>query len=280
MAGPTVKARQLGQALAQLREAAGVTQKAAAAHIECSQAKIAQVEAGRNPIRRAELIVLCQHYGVDQLVIDQLDQLRLDAAQPGWWSTYGLPEWLASFVGLEHDAIRVRTLELELIPGLLQTEDYARELFELRGLSNEEIDSRVAIRLRRQARLTAISNPLLLSAVVSESALQRCVAQPSELVADQLHHLHRQAQQPNVELRVLPFECGRHSGMSGAFALLAFPDKMLPELAWQEHAVGGHIIDDKAAVARLGMLHNRVREQALGCDDSSSLLADLARNIQ
>lgn len=280
MAGPTVKARQLGQALAQLREAAGVTQKAAAAHIECSQAKIAQVEAGRNPIRRPELIVLCQYYKVDQVVIDQLDALRLDAAQPGWWSTYGLPEWLANFVGLEHDAVRVRTLELELIPGLLQTEDYARELFELRGLPTEETESRVAIRMRRQTRLTAATNPLALSAVVSQSALQRCVAQPSEMITDQLRHLHRQAQQPTVELRVLPFECGRHPGMSGAFALLTFPNKMLPELAWQEQAMGGHVIDDKAAVTHLGMLHDRVREQALGCDDSLSLLADLARSIQ
>lgn len=280
MAGPTVKARQLGQALAQLREAAGVTQKAAAAHIECSQAKIAQVEAGRNPIRRAELIVLCQHYGVDQLVIDQLDQLRLDAAQPGWWSTYGLPEWLANFVGLENDATRTRTLELELIPGLLQVEGYARELLELRDLSAEETESRVATRLRRQARLTAATNPLVLSAVVSQSALQRCVAHPTEMTAAQLHHLHRQAQQPNVELRVLPFECGLHPGMSGAFTLLSFPDKMLPDLAWQEYAMGGHVIDDKAAVTHLGMLHDQVREQALSCDDSSSLLADLARNIR
>lgn len=276
MTGPTVRARQLGQALAQLRTDAKVTQKQAGGIIECSQPRIAQIEAGKTTIRRAELIVLLQHYGADSAMIEQLDQLRLDAAQPGWWSTYGLPDWLAGYVGLEQDATQIRTLALELIPGLLQAESYARELLGLHGtLSADEITARITTRLRRQERLTTATNPLEFAAVISQSALQRCVARPSEVTAAQLQHLYLQAQRSNVQIRVLPFDCGRHAGMAGGFTLLNFPSGMLPDVAWQEHVEAGHIIDEKSTVISLSRLYDKVCEQALDHEKSLMLLADV-----
>ena len=281
MTGPTVRARQLGIGLARLRKDAGVTQREAAATIECSQAKMAQLEAGRGPVRRPELIVLLQHYRVDQTVIDQMDELRLEASKRGWWATYGLPDWLADYVGLENDATRVRSFELELIPGLLQVESYIREVHVLRGngLSAQAIDTRVTTRLQRQARLSATVNPLKLSAVVSQSALQRCIAQPDSVSAAALRHLRDRAQLANVQLRILPFEFGRHSGMSGAFTLLDFPHGLLPPIAWQEYAMGGHIVDDSPVVEGLGKLYDAVCNQALTEDESLALIVDLIGSI-
>ncbi len=144
----------------------------------------------------------------------------------------------------------MRAFELELIPGLLQTEQYAREVHALRGqVASDDLERRVKARLRRQERLTA-SDPLHLSALISEAALTRCARQPS-VAAEQFRQLLAWAQRPTIEIQVLPFETGLHSGMQGAFTLLSFPEGVLPDTGWQEYALGGHIIDGPSDVASL-----------------------------
>lgn len=277
MAGPTVRKRQLGIQLRQLRANAHETREQVAALLGCSPTRATYLETGRNVIRKTELIVLLQHYGVEDR-LEQLEELRQEANKRGWWSTARLPEWLAGYVGLETEAAKVCAFETLLIPGLLQTEGYAREVHLLRGeLTESEMDRRVAARMRRQARLTA-RDSLELSAVVCEAALRLCVDQPDEVALAQLRHLRDQAQLPNVELRVLLSSAGRHSGMSGAFTLLSFPDGLLADVAWQEYALGGHIIEDKVSVASLTTLYSKIRSQALGRNESLELLADLAEN--
>lgn len=276
MTGPTVRARQLGLALAELRTAAGVTQRQAAAELECSQGTIAKVEHGKARIDRAALIVLLQLYGVDDKTINDLDALRLMAGERGWWSTYDLPDWLAGYVGLEHDATGVRTFDLELIPGLLQIEGYARELHTVYGvLPTQDVDARVAVRLQRQARITTEGHPLALSAVVSQGALERCAVTSDQVGRAQLRHLHDAAQLPNVRVQILPFSHGRHAGMAGAFTLLSFADGTLPDVAWQEYIRGGHIIDDDLSVSHLGRTYDQVSGQALTCDASLTWLAGI-----
>ncbi len=276
MTGPTVRARQLGLGLRHLRDEAGITQHSAAKALECSQGKIGQIETAKVPVRRAELIVLAQLYGADQATIEQLDELRMMAGERGWWSTYGLPDWLAGYVGLEHDATAVRAVELELIPGLLQTEDYARDLHLVQGtLSAQEVETRVAARLQRQARLTAKARPLALSVVVSQGALHRCAETSDTVGRAQLQYLYDRAQLPNVQLQIMPFSRGRHAGMAGAFTLLSFPRGTLPNIAWQEYVRGGHIIDDDPSVSCLNQLYDQVRDQALSPQASSTWLAEL-----
>jgi transcriptional regulator with XRE-family HTH domain len=275
MTGPTVRSRQLGLGLKHLRNEAGITQRKAAETLECSQGKIGQIETARAPIRRAELIVLAQLYGADQVTIDQLDELRLMAGERGWWSTYGLPAWLASYVGLENDATAVRSMELELIPGLLQTEAYAREIHVLGGggLSDDEVDARVAIRLRRQERLIAATNPLTLRTVVSQAALQRCLEPAGNVIGlAQMRHLQAQVQLPNVDLRILPFTAGRHPAMQGGFTILSFPPGILDDLAWQESATGGDIADDPVPLQALRTLHDQISAQALDREMSMAWL--------
>ncbi len=152
---------------------------------------------------------------------------------------------------------------------------YAREIHVLRGQAPGDLDRRVKAWLRRQERLTA-SDPLHLSAVLSEAALARCARQPG-VAADQFRQLLEWAQRPNVQIQVLPFDAGLHSGMSGAFTLLSFPEGLLPDTGWQEYALGGHIIDNQSDVASLATLYDGLRDQALGCDESLTLLAQARR---
>ncbi|MGH3511374.1 MAG: helix-turn-helix domain-containing protein [Pseudonocardiaceae bacterium] len=277
MAGPTIRKRQLGAALRQLRVDAGETREQTALILGCSPTKVTYLESGRNVIGKTELIVLIQHYGTGTTgKLEALEELRQEAGKRGWWSTSRLPEWLANYVGLETEASSVRSFELELIPGLLQTEQYAREIHVLRGQPPDDLERRVTARLRRQERLTS-SDPLQLSALISEAALARCARQPN-VAAEQFRQLLDWAKRPNVEIQVLPFDAGLHSGMSGAFTLLSFPEGLLPDAGWQEYALGGHIIDDPSDVASLTTLYDELRSQALGCDESLTLLAESVEN--
>lgn len=275
MAGPTLRKRQLGIELRRLRDAAGITREVAAGEIACSPTKITHVESGRNSPRKAELKVLLQLYGASAEEHAALEELRREASQRGWWSTARLPEWLAAYVGLEADATSLRSLALELIPGLLQTENYAHEVHLLGDhmTAPDEVGRWVAARVQRQHRLTG-PQPLQLSAVVSEAALRRCASHPT-IAPGQLKHLITQANLPNVELRVLPFSAGLHQSMSGSFSLLNFPDGVLPDVAYQEYAVGGHVIDDQVIVARLDRLFAALRDQALGADESLVVISEL-----
>ncbi len=280
MAGPTIRRRRLGIELARLREQAKVTRLDAAAALGCSPARIGHIESGRNVLGKAELIVLVRdHYGAAD-TLAALEELRQEASQRGWWSIYGLPEWLSSYVGLESDADTLRCFEGELVPGLLQTEDYARTLYTLRGaLSAKEIERRVAARMQRQERLTGADASLQLTAVVSQAALERCARQPG-VGAAQLAQLADRSQWRNVELRVLPFDVGLHVGMAGPFSLLSFPDELLDDAAYQEYAVGGHVIDDESVVSALSMLFGKLRGQALDCRQSLAMIAQLAESTR
>ncbi|MGH3873001.1 MAG: helix-turn-helix domain-containing protein [Pseudonocardiaceae bacterium] len=275
MAGPTLRRRQLGIELRKLRDAVGVTREVAATEIACSPTKITHLESGRNSPRKAELKVLLQLYLASTEELAALEELRQEASQRGWWSTARLPEWLAGYIGLEADATALRSLALELIPGLLQTEDYAREIHLLGDhmTAPNEVGRWVAARVQRQRRLTG-PQPLQLSAVVSEAALRRCASHPT-IAPRQLKHLIAHAELPNIDLRVLPFSAGLHQSMSGSFSLLSFPDGVLPDAAYQEYAVGGHVIDDQVTVGRLDRIYVALRDQALGPDESLVVISEL-----
>lgn len=250
----------------------------AAAAIKTSKSRLAAIELGRNVVSFSELIVLLRdHYHGTEEQLATLEEIREEASQRGWWSTYALPEGLSAYVGLESDATSVRCFELENMPGLLQTEDYMRTLCTVdTRLSAKEVGRRIPARLRRQERLTQ-PNPLQLTAVISEGALLRC-ARDGRLAAGQLAHLIEVARWPNIDLRVLPFGLGLHVGMAGAFSLLSFPDDLLPDIAYQEYVVGGHLIDDASVVPQLTTLFSELRSQALGPNESLAMIAQLAEH--
>jgi transcriptional regulator with XRE-family HTH domain len=275
MTGPTISRLLLGKELRELREAAKISREQAAAALKCSKARIDHIEVGRNALGYAELVMLLgkQYYNADKAKLDELEVLRERASQRAWWSTAGLSNWLARYVGLEADAVSVRTFELDLIPGLLQTEDYARACYSLddRWLA-KDVERRVWARARRQERLTD-SDPLQLTAVVSETALVRCARHG---LAEQLTALVERATLPNIELRVLPFDVGLHVAMAASFSLLNFPDQLLNDVAYQEYAVGGDVVEDESVVSQLDRLFGKLRDQALGPDESLNKITELA----
>lgn len=280
MPGPTIRRKQLGIKLRELREAAGVTRLEAAKALRCSHARIGHIEVGKNALGYAELrLLLLELYGADEVTLAELEEVRQEATKRGWWSTYGLPEWLAGYVGLEHDAKWVRNFELELIPGMHQTEEYARAAFALddRWTSDKEIGQRIAARMNRQGRLVEPDNPLQFTSIISEAALLRCAAHAS-VAGAQIAKLIEHAQLPNVEILVLPVKRGLHVGMSGPYSLLSF-EGLLPDTAYLEHSAGAHLVDDHAVVSQLDKLWDKLRSQALADDGSLALLAELARQI-
>ncbi|QNP75859.1 helix-turn-helix domain-containing protein [Streptomyces roseirectus] len=222
-------ARKLGGELLRLREAAGLTQPQAAAALSATAAKVAKMERGWVPIREPDIRALCKLYGEeDEAVIERLlaiakaDRERRKAK--GWWNQYPQLPAMVEYVALEDIATSIRTWQVAIIPGLLQTPDYARALVVGNGLWDDPnvIEPFVESRTARQARLGG-ENPLDLWAVVHEGALRQLVG-GSEVMRAQLGHLRDMAQQSNVSLQVLPYHAGAHPGMTSAFSVVSFAE--------------------------------------------------------
>lgn len=270
---PTLAGMQLGNTLAALRKKAGLKVEHAAARLDCSLQKIGHIETGRNKVSVSELRDLCAYYDVPSDVAAELEEMRVAAAQPRWWSTYRLPRFLADYVGLEDAARVVREVQLEVVPGLLQTEEYVTAQRNTPGLVADQaaIERAAAVRLVRQKRLSD-PQPMRLEVVISEAALRRAQGD-SRIGAGQMEHLKDMAERKNIDLRILRFDAGLHASMNGGFVLLEF-DKN-PPVGYQEYAVGGHIVDDQDAVGQMHKIWDVLRAQALGADESLRFLAEL-----
>jgi transcriptional regulator with XRE-family HTH domain len=249
----------------------------AAQALDCSRTRIGHIETGRNTVSKSVLEHLLRLYGADENTAEMLEELRRAGSKRGWWSTYRLPDWLKGYIGFEADAVTVRDFSLELIPGLLQTEPYARLLYGLRPrLDPEEVDRHVAARLRRQERLTA-PNPVMLSAVLSQAALSR-TAGMGDVGLEQLRYLAARCTLPNVTIQIMPFDAGAHRRLAGSFTLLDFAPGVSAPIAYQVYAVGGHLVDERDSVQELSELHDELREQALGSDESFAMISELTQH--
>ena len=290
MVGPTIQRLQLGQQLRRRRKTAGKDRADRAAAIECSEATITNWESGVSSPRKPDMLLFLEVCGANAEEIQTLEELRLGAKQRGWWSTAKLPPWLGAYVGLEADADTLRTWSTGLVPGLLQTECYARELHKLAPhlTPPEDVDRRVQARMERQARL---KDGLDFTAIIDEAVLRRCAGQAS-IAAPQLQKLLTVAELPNVTLRVLPFGAGLHSSMAGSFSLLTFPSgpddhsghgspgPLLLPVAYQEYAVGGHLIDEQSVVSSLTTVYDdELCVHALDASESLDLIAKLVDHI-
>jgi hypothetical protein len=172
--------------------------------------------------------------------------MALEANDTGWWHRYGdvLPQWFRAYVDLEQAATIIRTYEGQFIPGLLQTDDYARAVMG-RGMDEEPsgIERRVELRHARQGLLTR-PDPPRLWAVVDEAALRRPVGGP-EVMPAQIERLIEATELPNVTLQVLRFGAGAHPAMVGAFSILRFGDDDLPDVVYLEHLTGAIYLDKR-----------------------------------
>ena len=261
--GPTMRRRQLGAALQQLRKAAGVSVKDAATELDCAVSKISHLETGRNPPRKLELQALSRLYGAPAEVLATLEKLRTEANARGWWSTQKLPVWLGVYVGLEADAVTMRSFDGEVIPGLMQTEGYSRatHVAATHMVRPEEVDRLVETRRRRALRLISDERPLDFRAVISEAAIRRTQGL-GDVGTTQLRHLLDLARRDNVHLQILPLNMGLHASLSGSFVLLSFADEA-PPAAYLEYASGGQVADEREIVNGLSAAWDLLHAQAL-----------------
>lgn len=279
-----VPRRQLGQALKALREKAKVSRAHAATVIDCAESKIGHLENGITSINRLELDALLRLYGVPTEQHEALEGLRAKAKQRRSRSSYRLPRWLRQYLDLESDASVIRSFEGELIPGLLQTQDYALRVHAVARhlVTHDEVERFVVTRMDRQQRLVG-DGALTLDTIVSEAAFRRLLGD-REVAAGQLAHVIDTLKLPNVSLYVIPFDLepdghvgGLHPSMSGSFAVLNFADDVALPFGYMENAIGGSIVDNQKVVAQLGQLWDLLRSQALSRDESLDWLRGLSR---
>ncbi|HEY8201522.1 MAG TPA: helix-turn-helix transcriptional regulator [Actinomycetota bacterium] len=276
----------LGAQLRQLREAKGLTRAAAGYTIRASESKMSRLELGRVSFKERDISDLLMLYGVeDPDHRDELLSLAKQANQPGWWHRYSdiLPSWFDAYVGLEETATLIRTYEGHVVPGLLQTEDYARAvmLAGLRGEPDEETKRWLKLRMDRQGLLTR-SDPPRLWAVVDEAALRRPVGGP-EVMRTQLEHLIAATKLPNVTLQVAPFRAGAHAALGLPFVILRFADPELPDMVYLEQFTSGLWIDKREEVDSYAQVMDRLVVQADDPDDTEEsigrILIDMEREV-
>ncbi|GAA1764548.1 helix-turn-helix transcriptional regulator [Luedemannella helvata] len=280
--GPTVLRMLLGAHLRRLREAAGVTREDAGWEIRSSESKISRMELGRVSFKERDVADLLTLYGLDDDdERNRLLALARDANTPGWWHRYGdvLPNWFQSYLGLEASASLIRTYEVQFIPGLLQTPEYARGVILLGNATAkpEDVDRRVTLRIKRQDLLTR-PDPPQIWAVVDEAALRRPIGGP-EVMRGQLEALLSATKLPNVRLQVIPFRAGGHAAAGGAFSILRFPDQDLPDVVYVEQLTSALYMDKRDDVDHYAEAMERLCVEAEPPTRTTEILEGILRDL-
>ena len=277
---PTVRRRRLGSELRRLREAAGLTCEQAGDHLDCSASKISRVETARVPVRAVDVQALCQLYGAAEEQTTVLTALARESKTEGWWQRFDgvMPDWFGTYVGLEAEAVAIRTYEIQLIPGLLQTEGYARALFETADVGTaDSIEARVAIRRSRQEVLRRDTPPQYW-AVLSEAALHRQIGGPA-VMRDQLLYLAEASELRNVTLQVIRAEAGAHPGMCTPFVILTFPDRTDPQVTFVEYLTGALYLEKRGEVDQFALAFNHLVAAAISPQQSVDLIRTMAKQL-
>lgn len=272
---PTVRRRQLIAELKRLRETAGLTQEDVAERLDWHATKVFRIETGRTSPHPNDVRVMLEIYGVtDAGQRDALVQLAKDARQRGWWYTYRdvLPSRYEFFIGLEEEAATIRTFQLAVVPGLLQTEDYARALARggPLGLDAEEIDRRVVVRMTRQQVLARQDRPQFW-AIMDEAVIRRIVGGPAVMRA-QLLHLLAVSEQGNITLQVVPYSVGAHAGTEGSFVILGFAEPSEIDVVYMDTIGGSISVDNAEEVQHYATAFDHLRAVALSPDDTRDML--------
>ncbi|MET8876434.1 helix-turn-helix transcriptional regulator [Nocardia sp. NPDC004604] len=269
--GSTMPRRQLGRHLRDLRNRARMTTRMAAQQLEWSEAKIWRIETGQTSLRSLDVEAMCKIYGAPTDLVEPLTALARETKARGWWTGYSdvIAEGFEVYIGLEEAARALSTYESELVPGLLQTEAYTRAL--LRSArpeaSETDIDRRVQLRMARQALVTRKDAPLQLDVVISEALLWRRIGGDA-VTAEQLSHLRRMCDLPNVRIQLVPSDSGYHDGMdSGRFVLLEFAEAQgelhEPPVVYVEAFTGPVYLDKEPEIERYRKAFANIKSAAV-----------------
>ena len=280
--GPTVLRMLLGIQLRRLREAANLTPDQAGYEIRASRSKISRVEHGRVGFKERDVSDLLSLYGVtDPRERERMLALAQQANNQGWWAKYDdiMPDWFESYVGLEQATSLIRTFELQFVPGLFQTEDYARGVTMLghRSAPSDEIEHRVNLRMQRQKILHLDDSPRIW-AVIDESALRRPLGGVDAMKV-QLRHLIEVTEYPRVTLQVMPFSRGGHPAAGGSFTVLRFAEPDLPDIVYLEQLTSALYLDRRDEVDHYMEVMNRLSAEADTPADSARLLEQIAKSL-
>ncbi|WP_372444337.1 helix-turn-helix domain-containing protein [Micromonospora qiuiae] len=272
----------LGAQLRRLRESRGVTREDAGWEIRSSESKISRMELGRVGFKERDVADLLTLYGVtDEQERFALLKLARDANSPGWWHRYGdvLPSWFQSYLGLEAAAVLIRSYEVQFVPGLLQTREYARAVVLLghSGADSVDIDRRVDLRMRRQELLRR-PRPPRLWAVVDEAVLRRPIGGPQVMRA-QLEALLEATRTPNVRLQVIPFAAGGHAAAGGAFTILRFGDQDLPDIVYIEQLTSALYLDKREDLDFYALAMERLCVEAEPPENTPDILKRIIADI-
>ncbi len=281
-AGPTVLRMVVGGQLRRLREASGISAGDAGYAIRATHSKISRLELGRVSFRERDVADLLTMYGVlDEQERSVMLALAREANIPGWWhdSADLLPGWFEPYLGLEEAASVIRNYEVQFVPGLLQTEGYARAVILLGhgDASGEEIERRTSLRMARQQLLSRPDGPHFW-AVIDEAALRRPLGSP-EVMRAQIDHLIESAGSPRVTVQVIPFQAGGHSAAGGPFSLLRFPEPDLPDVVYLEQLTSALYLDKREDVDSYQAVMERLCLQAVPADGTVELLEEIRRGL-
>ena len=263
---PTVRRRELGALLRTLRNQNGLTVEQAAEQLLCSPSKVSRMETGHGAATPRDIRDLCNLYDVtDQAERDRLMTLAREGKGQGWWQPYDLT--YATYVGLEAEAVAISDFQSSVVPGLLQTADYARAGHEatMPRLGNEQIELQIQAKLTRQSLLTQ-ANPVAFRAVLDEAVLRRVVGGP-RVMREQLDRLLEVARLPNVTLQIIPFTVGSHPGLESNFNILELP-KPTPSIVFVEGLVGSMYLERAEDLKRYHEVFERLQAVALSPKDT------------
>lgn len=280
--GPTLRAQWLGQQLRALRESTGMMLRQAGEYLQRDPSMVSRFETAEYPIRRGDVLALLDLYGVsEERTRDGLLQLSDDVWRKGWWDAYSndIDRRFIDLLWLDSRAERLRTYEAMLVPGLLQTREYAETLIRNVATADtpeEKIERMIGLRMTRQQILGG-DGPVSFATVVDESVLRRVIGNP-EVMRGQLTKLLEVAERPNVEVRVLPLRRGAHAGLDGSFWLYEMPD-LYPDVAYVDNLAGAVYVEDDAAVDRFRQAYHQLSAAALDGKESAALIVAAAKEL-
>jgi transcriptional regulator with XRE-family HTH domain len=280
--GPTVLRLLLGAQLRRLRESKRISLEEAGHVIRASHSKMSRLELGRVGFKDRDIVDLLTLYGVtDAKEREALRALARKANAQDWWHDYSdvLPSWFEAYIGLEEAATRIRSYEIQFVPGLLQTEDYARAVT-LLGHGNapaEEVERRVSLRMARKPLLKGPQAPHLW-VVIDEAVLRRPIG-GLKVMRAQLEYLIECAAMPSVTLQVIPFQAGGHSAAGGPFSILRFAEADLPDIVYLEQLTSAIYLDKRETVDHYMAVMERLCLDAFPAEHSTDAISTIAEQL-
>lgn len=274
----TVRARGLGTELRELREKSHLTTREVARRLGWSASTVSRTETGQRNVSSEDVAALLALYGVTGEERDRLLTLAREADQPGWWETRhpGLPSQLTALIGFESQAAQITDVALVVLPGLLQTADYARAVINAAGIPPMQAETRVATRLGRQAALSRPKPPQY-RAILDEAVLRRPIGGRTTMAA-QLRHVLTITERPNVEVMVVPYDQGAHPGLAGSFVLLTFPKA--PAIVHLEHKRSSLFLDQPGDVTAFIKAADLLQDVAFDPIRSAEFIASVANEYE